>query len=685
MGCGVGKHQLSDSSRTPVASGDNMNGFLMEIRNNVSTSCNDSVERAEPLRMLGREKYIKSRGAVVMANPPRSSESPTGLLLMFCALGSDELTFSYLEHSSRKIFGRRFTDKALEASKESAGVSFSWGPFFKSLASDMLKQKAEVCSVGVSEKVVYFTISNEKETSETFPFLCNLQLLSSQGDSSHRTKMFEYFIEPMTRLTQVRRRRADMVVTRGLPVEKLESEYRVQSIKMKQFKTKADELLTKWAPLRTKVSIALSRALELSSTAQSLRRKLYLLRDVPSNMDPLDAAYLRGGAQYFEHVAQAERYHPVENTVDEAITACIRAAFPLAAGASIESIMTVLNRRDLQPLLDKSDGNLVRDVFSIFCGVDRWDYDVFRLEVITNGNALFYTTYMILYKLNLVAHFGLNDTVLQRFLLGVQSGYHPNPYHNAVHAADVTQINYYIMMVAGLKEKCQLSPEELLASILAAAVHDFDHPGLNNNFHSRTNAHLSIIYNDRSTLENHHISSTFQLLRHPAYNVLAPLSSEQLRTVRDTMIEMVLATDMLNHGQIFRKFQIRMSESTDWCSSKEDVRLALSIGIKMADISNCCRPYHIYSVWARKIAQEFYRQGDAEKECNLSVSPFMDRSMEKTDFPKGQMSFIMCIVVPMLEAIAEFLPAMRFALPFCIKNTRAWQDWEGEFEHRTDQ
>ena len=93
-------------------------------------------------------------------------------------------------------------------------------------------------------------------------------------------------------------------------------------------------------------------------------------------------------------------------------------------------------------------------------------------------------------KLNLVNHFNIDDQALRNFLGALQSGYHPNPYHNATHAADVTQINYFIITTGGLAERCQLSKEDLLGAMIAGAHHDYDHPGFNNNFHTRTNAYL---------------------------------------------------------------------------------------------------------------------------------------------------------------------------------------------------
>lgn len=70
----------------------------------------------------------------------------------------------------------------------------------------------------------------------------------------------------------------------------------------------------------------------------------------------------------------------------------------------------------------------------------------------------------------------LSSTQSAHMLLqALEGGYNMNPYHNATHAADVTQ-NVGVMLAADdLPSK--LSKLEVLAMLLAAAVHDVNHPG----------------------------------------------------------------------------------------------------------------------------------------------------------------------------------------------------------------
>ena len=85
------------------------------------------------------------------------------------------------------------------------------------------------------------------------------------------------------------------------------------------------------------------------------------------------------------------------------------------------------------------------------------------------------------------------------------------PYHNHLHAADVTQSTHILLSSAALEEV--FTPLEILAAILASSIHDVDHPGLTNQYLVNTSSELAIIYNDESVLENHHLAVAFKLIQ----------------------------------------------------------------------------------------------------------------------------------------------------------------------------
>jgi 3',5'-cyclic-nucleotide phosphodiesterase len=316
--------------------------------------------------------------------------------------------------------------------------------------------------------------------------------------------------------------------------------------------------------------------------------------------------------------------------------------------------------------------------------IDDWDYDVFKLQRTMsgddhyslaaqhNGGSLFMTMYALLFKTGTMQKFKMEEQTVVNWISVVEAGYHGNPYHNSMHAADVLHICHFILTKGGLAKKLKLKDEDVFAALFAAAIHDFDHPGINNSFHIRAQTYLATLYNDRSVLENRHVSAVFELMKLPKFNLLASFTDDQRRDIRDTIIEMVLATDMGLHGKIVGNWKRRIGENHFLDEKKEDQRLALSMALKMADISNCGRPHDLYMRWGAKISDEFYMQGDREKNHGLSISPFMDRASPGVS--KSQISFMNFVVVPMFESISEFLPDMHFSVDLTEQNKQYWME-----------
>eukprot|EP01064_Diplonema_japonicum_P008241 TRINITY_DN15721_c0_g3_i2.p1 TRINITY_DN15721_c0_g3~~TRINITY_DN15721_c0_g3_i2.p1 ORF type:complete len:680 (+),score=167.78 TRINITY_DN15721_c0_g3_i2:1024-3063(+) len=540
-----------------------------------------------------------------------------------------------------------FSDSELHTYKAENALKHSWMSFFRALNNAFARGHPKVKRFGA--KIQLETpLTNTKEPKHQ-QFNLELNRIGNGFSITH-----QYFMEPFTRFfaKQVHDgpKKPDGVEAKYWKVEGTLFHNREQLEQNLRQSKELEERLSKEQQESNDLKIRLDRAM----------RKLQRMQSDTSNH--LDQLYTIGGARTFTgHIAHAISHEPCEIQPDPMALSLIEAKYD--RDAESVSIPNEPNNRD---------GVDLNELMEVLQKIDKWDFSVFALDTATKGSSLFHTAYALFHKYGLMDHFAIPKDVLIRFLIAVQSGYRPNSYHNSVHAADVLHITHFLLSPAGLAKLAQLSMEDKLAVLLAAAIHDYDHPGFNNNFHTRTTAYLATLYSDKSILENHHCACVFEMMFNPKLDILGTLSEDQKREVRETIIELVLSTDMGNHAKLFSSFRRRLNESDDWVSKREDARLAMMMAIKTADISNCGRPAFLYLKWARNIADEFYVQGDVEQMVKLPVSPFMDRRKDSTDFSKGQISFINFIVIPLFESIAELLPDFEFAVQHCHENRESW-------------
>ncbi|XP_016775929.4 cGMP-inhibited 3',5'-cyclic phosphodiesterase 3B isoform X4 [Pan troglodytes] len=193
---------------------------------------------------------------------------------------------------------------------------------------------------------------------------------------------------------------------------------------------------------------------------------------------------------------------------------------------------------------------------------------------------------------------------------------------------------------------------ELMALYVAAAMHDYDHPGRTNAFLVATNAPQAVLYNDRSVLENHHAASAWNLyLSRPEYNFLLHLDHVEFKRFRFLVIEAILATDLKKHFDFLAEFNAKAndvnSNGIEW-SNENDRLLVCQVCIKLADINGPAKVRDLHLKWTEGIVNEFYEQGDEEANLGLPISPFMDRSSPQ--LAKLQESFITHIVGPLCNS-----------------------------------
>ncbi|XP_078544381.1 dual specificity calcium/calmodulin-dependent 3',5'-cyclic nucleotide phosphodiesterase 1C isoform X3 [Lissotriton helveticus] len=286
-------------------------------------------------------------------------------------------------------------------------------------------------------------------------------------------------------------------------------------------------------------------------------------------------------------------------------------------------------------------------VIAVLKNVDKWSFDVFALNDASGEHALKFIFYELLTRYDLINRFKIPISALVSFVEALEVGYskHKNPYHNLMHAADVTQTVHYLLFKTGVAH--WLTELEIFAMIFAAAVHDYEHTGTTNNFHIQTRSDSAILYNDRSVLENHHVSAAYRLLQDDEeMNILYNLSKDDWREFRALVIEMVLATDMSCHFQ-----QIKAMKNALQQPEGIDKPKALSLLLHTADISHPAKAWDLHHRWTMSLLEEFFRQGDKEAELGLPFSPLCDRN--STMVAQSQIGFIDFIVDPTFTVLTD--------------------------------
>eukprot|EP00834_Sanchytrium_tribonematis_P004089 NODE_184_length_13742_cov_0.550539.p1 type:complete len:722 gc:universal NODE_184_length_13742_cov_0.550539:9675-7510(-) len=262
-----------------------------------------------------------------------------------------------------------------------------------------------------------------------------------------------------------------------------------------------------------------------------------------------------------------------------------------------------------------------KDVVSFQDIISDYNFPIFDFAQSTGG-PLAHVVYFLLTKFDLFRKLNINEEKCVNFFTAVENGYHSNPYHSSTHAADVVQTLSYFLQLPNANRFYR--DIDLLACIFAAAVHDLDHPGRTNNFLINTQDSRAVLYNDRAVLENHHVSTAFRLLKKDESNFISHFTKPEAKQFRELVVDMVLATDMVQHMALLTFFKNRINSEKELDPEvREDVLLLSRIIIKIADISNATKSFNLYEKWYKLVLDEWMLQGDEEKELGLDISPYM--------------------------------------------------------------
>ncbi|KAJ3114020.1 hypothetical protein HK100_001822 [Physocladia obscura] len=349
-----------------------------------------------------------------------------------------------------------------------------------------------------------------------------------------------------------------------------------------------------------------------------------------------------------EQLAQFET-NDVENSVALEVTAVggrrtsTSSTYTPTAIISVERLDSIIRSDETRRLLFR---------------VPEFNFPIFDFTKSTNGHPLLVLGNHLIQDSGLLKNLNLDAGKFLNFLATIESGYHSNlAFHNSIHAADVLHCINYLIQLPTIRSI--FTDLELLAVYLAAVVHDFDHPGFSNQFLITTSDRRALLYNDKSVLENHHCASAFEVLARKDCSFLSTLDRADYKSLRENVVDMVLATDLAQHFSLLTMFKKKVltGDTFDPLGTREDRTLLMQMLMKCSDVSNPTKIGPEYDEWINRLHEEWYVQGDMEKALGLPYSAFCNRDGPHASNPaSSQTGFINFIVSPLYEAFSAWTP-----------------------------
>lgn len=142
------------------------------------------------------------------------------------------------------------------------------------------------------------------------------------------------------------------------------------------------------------------------------------------------------------------------------------------------------------------------------------------------------------------------------------------------------------------------------------------------------------------------------------------------------LILQVLATDMSKHMSLLADLKT-MVETKKVAGSGvllldnyTDRIQVLQNMVHCADLSGPTKPLPLYRRWCDRIMEEFFQQGDKEREASLDISPMCDRF--NATIEKSQVGFIDYIVHPLWETWADLVHPGAQDILDTLEDNRDW-------------
>ena len=283
-------------------------------------------------------------------------------------------------------------------------------------------------------------------------------------------------------------------------------------------------------------------------------------------------------------------------------------------------------------------------------------------------------------------HSFFNDLRNGHFIktVDINHSYIRKEYHTFTHAMDVL-LTTHTFLKSGAE--VFLTESEQMALLLAAFGHDVLHAGVNNSFLIETNHPFSSETNGGSVQEKRSVAFIFELFdEYEIFSIQNGMSENekiQISQARELVEKSILWTDIKKHKElisevknlkdkvlkILTKYKNVSHDRSRMGAYPSDIEEGINISDQLqfeeriilasfflhcADVSNPGKEWVQSERWAGLVMNEFFSQGDLQKELGLKPSKNCDR--EVVSVPACQIGFGDYVIRDLYESLKNFLP-----------------------------
>ena len=283
---------------------------------------------------------------------------------------------------------------------------------------------------------------------------------------------------------------------------------------------------------------------------------------------------------------------------------------------------------------------------------------------------------------------------LREYIHTIATLYNDNPFHNFEHASHVTMsVVKLLSRLVAPEITCRGTREDMagtlhdhtygitsdpltqFAVVLAALIHDVDHPGVPNAQLVKEKTELAELYQNKSIAEQNSVDLAWELLMEPGFQALRQAiyrTESEWKRFRQLVVNAVMATDIMDQDlaalrkdRWIKAFSETVEDDPSTAVNRK-ATIVLEHLIQASDVAHTMQHWHIYRKWNGRFFAEVYQAYD-EGRCGTNPADH---------WYEGEMGFFDSYVIPLAKKLKEcgvFGVSSDEYLNYALQNRKEWE------------